>query len=56
MCCKDGSMAEVSAPIGEYDTSQSYHLESVSVSSRTFVSIKDRLRVWLPLKVGKDKL
>ncbi len=54
MCCKDGSMAEISAPIGEYDTSQSYHLESVSVSSRKFVSIKDRLRVWLSVKLGED--
>ena len=45
MCCNEGSIAEISAPLGEYDTSQSYHLEGVAVSSRKFVSIKDRLRV-----------
>ena len=38
-------MAEIAVPSGSYDVSQSYYLEDVPISSRKFVSIKDRLRV-----------
>ena len=39
-------MVEISAPLNEdFDTSQSYHLQSLNVVSRKFTSIKDRLRV-----------
>ena len=47
VCCSEGSMALVTLPpsLLDIDTTHSYHLSSVKVVSRTFVSIKDRLKV-----------
>ena len=37
---------EVAPPaIGEYDTSKTFHLSELKITSRKFTSIKDRLRV-----------
>ena len=47
VCCSEGSMALVTLPptLLGIDTTHSYHLSSVKVVSRSFVSIKDRLKV-----------
>ena len=45
-CCEDGSMVEAISPLeGDYDVSKTFHLEPLPCSTRTFTSIKDRLRV-----------
>ena len=46
VCCQDGTMMEVEPPSPEdTDVSESYLVQPVSLSGRTFTSIKDRLRV-----------
>ena len=46
VCCEDGSMMEVEAPIkGLRNISKTYHLDSLGFSSLKFAPIKDRLRV-----------
>ena len=46
VCCVDGSMLEVEAPVsGQHDTTKTYHLDPLDFTIRKFVSIKDRLRV-----------
>lgn len=46
VCCTDGSMMEVEAPVkGQYNTNKSYYLDPLKFTLRQFASIKDRLRV-----------
>lgn len=46
VCCEDGSMLEVEAPVKEeVNTSQSYCFDPTRYAHLTFSSIKDRLRV-----------
>ncbi len=46
VCCVDGSMMEVEAPVkGQYDTAKTYYLDPLKFTTRKFASIKDKLRV-----------
>lgn len=46
VCCVDGSVMEVDAPVkGKYDTDKSYYLDPLKFTVRLVVSIKDKLRV-----------
>ena len=47
VCCSEGSMSLVTIPSSllDIDTTHSYHLTSINIVSRKFVSIKDRLKV-----------
>ncbi len=46
VCCADGSMMEVEAPVkGQYDTAKTYNLDPLTFTTRKFASIKDKLRV-----------
>ena len=46
VCCDDGSMMEVEAPVkGQYDTNKSYYLDPLKFTLRKFATIKDKLRV-----------
>ena len=47
VCCSEGSMSLVTIPpsLLDIDTTHSYHLTSINIVSRKFVSIKDRLKV-----------
>ena len=47
VCCSEGSMSLVTVPSSllDIDTTHSYHLTSINIVSRKFVSIKDRLKV-----------
>ena len=46
VCCVDGSMMEVEAPVkGQYDTAKTYYLDPLNFTTRKFASIKDKLRV-----------
>ena len=47
VCCSEGSMSLVTIPSSllDIDTTHSYHLTSINIVSRRFVSIKDRLKV-----------
>ena len=46
VCCDDGSMMEVEAPVkGQYDTAKTYYLDPLKFTTRKFASIKDKLRV-----------
>jgi len=54
VCCDGGGMMEVEPPDAEeYDTTKSYHLDQLEFTTRTFVSIKDRLRVSMRSKFGR---
>lgn len=46
VCCIDGSMMEVEAPVkGQYDTAKTYYLDPLKFTTRKFASIKDKLLV-----------
>ena len=46
VCCEDGTMMEVDAPVkGQHDTSKTYFLDPLKFTVRKFATIKDRLRV-----------
>lgn len=46
VCCEDGTMMEVNAPIkGQHDTSKTFFLDPLKFTVWKFATIKDRLRV-----------